>query len=79
MLQDLREAEQGGQALAIFLALFHQLGKIDARMRDVWVRAHADVAQLIDVKVIVAPVGDVISAQHLAGITIIHGNLLHGA
>lgn len=79
MLKDLREAEQRRQTLAVLLARFHQFCQIDARLRDIRVRAHADMAQLVDVIVIVAPVGDVISTQHLAGITIIHGNLLHGA
>ncbi|MNH14663.1 hypothetical protein D3C79_742600 [compost metagenome] len=79
MLKDLREAEQRRQTLAVFATFFHQFSQIDTRLRDVRIRAHADVAQFIDVIIIVAPVGDVISAQHLAGITVIHSNLLHGA
>ena len=78
VLQDLREAEQCRQTLALRLTCFHQFGEIHARFRDVRVRADADVAQLVDVVVVIAPPGNIVSAQHLAGFLGAHRNLLHG-
>ncbi len=79
VLQDLREAEQRRQTLALRFASFHQFGEIDARLRDVRVRAHADVSQFVDVVVVIAPPGNIVSTQHLAGFLGAHCNLLHGA
>ena len=78
-LEDLREAEQCWQALPLRFAGFHQLREIDASFRDVRVRAHADVAQLVNVIVVIAPPGNIVSTQHLAGFLGAHCNLLHGA
>ena len=77
MLQDLREAEQCRQTLALSLTGFHQFGEIHARFRDVRIRADADVAQFVDVVVVIAPPGNIVSAQHLAGFLGAHRNLLH--
>ena len=77
MLQDLREAEQCRQTLALSFTGFHQLSEIHARFRDVRIRADADVAQFVDVVVVIAPPGNIVSAQHLAGFLGAHRNLLH--
>ena len=77
MLQDLREAEQCRQTLALSFTGFHQFGEIHARFRDVRIRADADVAQFVDVVVVIAPPGNIVSAQHLAGFLGAHRNLLH--
>ncbi len=77
MLQDLREAEQCRQTLALCFTGFHQLSEIHARFRDIRIRADADVAQLVDVVVVIAPPGNIVSAQHLAGFLGAHRNLLH--
>ena len=79
VLQDLREAKQRRQALPLRFTCFHQLSEIDARFGDVRVRAHANVTQLIDVIVVIAPPGNIVSTQHLAGFLGAHCNLLHGA
>ena len=79
MLQDLREAEQCRQALALRFTGFHQLSKVNARFGYVRIRAHADVAQFIDVVVVITPPGNIVSTQHLAGFLGTHCNLLHGA
>ena len=78
MLQDLRKTEQRRQTLvALFLQLLNQLSQIDARLWDVGIRTNRNMTQFVDVIIVATPVGDVISTQHFAGITIIHGNLLH--
>ena len=79
MLQDLREAEQCRQTLALRFTGFHQLSKVNARFGYVRIRAHADVAQFIDVVVVITPPGNIVSTQHLAGFLGTHCNLLHGA
>ena len=78
MLQDLREAEQCRQALTLRFTGFHQFSEIHARFRDVRIRADTDVAQLVNVVVVIAPPGNIVSAQHLAGFLGAHRNLLHG-
>ena len=77
MLQDLREAEQCRQTLALSFTGFNQLREIHARFRDVRIRADADVAQFVDVVIVIAPPGNIVSAQHLAGFLGAHRNLLH--
>ena len=77
MLQDLREAEQCRQALTLRFTGFHQFSEIHARFRDVRIRADTDVAQLVNVVVVIAPPGNIVSAQHLAGFLGAHRNLLH--
>ena len=77
MLQDLREAEQCRQTLALCFTGFHQFGEVHARFRDVRIRANADVAQFVDVVVVIAPPGNIVCAQHLAGFLGAHRNLLH--
>ncbi|SPX66634.1 Uncharacterised protein [Leclercia adecarboxylata] len=77
VLQDLWEAEQCRQTLPLRFTRFHQFGEIDARFRYVRIRANADVAQFIDVVVVIAPPGNIVSAQHLAGFLGAHRNLLH--
>ncbi|CAH0214896.1 hypothetical protein SRABI106_01834 [Rahnella aquatilis] len=80
VLQNLWETEQCRQTLTVLLThVFHQLCQINTGRRLVRIRADTDVAQFVDVKIVVTPIGNVVSAQHLAGITIVHGNLLHGA
>ena len=79
VLQDLREAEQCRQTLALRFTGFHQLSKVNARFWYVGIRAHADVAQFIDVIVVITPPGNIVSTQHLAGFLGTHCNLLHGA
>ncbi|CCJ89762.1 hypothetical protein BN132_1690 [Cronobacter turicensis 564] len=78
MLQDLREAEQCRQALALSFTLLHQPREIDARFGDVRIGAYADMTQFVDVVVVIAPPGNIVSAQHLAGFLGAHCNLLHG-
>lgn len=77
VLQDLREAEQRRQTLAFGLALFYQFHQIDARLGKVRIRANADMTQLIDVVVVIAPVRDIVGSQHFAGVAVVHGYLLH--
>ena len=77
MLQDLREAEQRGKTLALSFALFHQFCQIDAGMGNIRVGANADMAQFIDVVIVIAPPGNIVSTQHLAGFLGAHRNLLH--
>ena len=79
MLQDLREAEQRRQTLTVSLALFYQPGEIDAHIRHIRVGTDADVPQFVHVVIVVAPPGNVIGAQHSAGILIAHSHLLHRA
>ncbi len=72
MLQDLQKAEQRGQTLAL-----HQTSQIDAQRRFIGIGANADMAEFVDVVVIIAPLGNVIGMQHLAGILVVRRNLLH--
>ena len=46
---------------------------------DVNELGHIDVAQFVNVIIVVAPPGDVVRTQHFARILIVHCNLLHGA
>ncbi len=62
MLQNLRETEQRRQALTMCFTGFNQLGEIDTRLRNVRIRANADVAQFVDVVVVIAPPGNVVCA-----------------
>ena len=60
MLQDLREAEQRRQALSLGFARFDQLGQVDARFRDVRIRANADMAQFVNVVIVITPPGNIV-------------------
>ncbi|MNO82967.1 hypothetical protein D3C76_742560 [compost metagenome] len=77
VLQDLREAKQCWQTLALRFARFHQFGEIHTSFRYVRIRANADVAQFVDVVVVITPPGNIVCAQHLAGLFGAHRNLLH--
>ncbi len=55
------ETEQCRQTLTLCFTSLPLTAQIDASFRDVRVRAHADVAQLVNVIVVIAPPGNIVS------------------
>jgi hypothetical protein len=54
------------------------LSQVNTGFRDIRIRAYADMAQFVDVIIVITPPGNIVSTKHLAGFLGAHRNLLHG-